>query len=124
MIERYAPHQYSMINQWFRDHKGENIPESFLPQTGFIVPGVAVGFLINTDCNVCFLEPFISNKNVTKELRTQALADIMVRLEREAYHLGYRVVYGISTAPTMIDHALTNNWINMGNMTVVAKELK
>lgn len=115
---------YEMINEWFKDRKGDSIPEAFIPPTGFIVPGVAAGFLIKTDCNVCFLEPFISNPKANKDLRKKALSDIMARLEIEASKLGYRFAYGVSTAPTMIDHALNQNWTSMGNMTVVAKELK
>lgn len=111
-----------MINQWYKDRKCDSLPEPFLPPTGFIVPGVAVGFLINTDCNICFLEPFISNPKASQELRSLALNDIMEHLEREASKLGYRFIYGIASAPTMIEHAVKRKWINMGNSTVLAKE--
>lgn len=124
MVERYKPHQYEMVNDWFKDRKGDSIPEPFLSPTGFIVPGVAVGFLIKTDCNVCFLEPFISNPKASKELRSIALNDIMEHLEREASKLGYRFIYGIATASTMIEYALKRGWTDMGNSTVLAKETK
>lgn len=123
MTERYKPQHYEMVNDWFKSRKGDSIPEQFLAPTGFIVPGVAVGFLIKTDCNVCFFEPFISNPKATTELRIKALDEIVTMLEREAANLGYRFVYGLATAPTMLEHGKNHGWVNIGNHTVIVKEL-
>jgi len=123
IVERYKPTQYEEINTWFKERKGDSIPEAFLSPTGFIVPGVAAGFLIKTDCNVCFLEPFISNPKAPKELRELALEGIVEALENEATKLGYRFCYGIATAPTMIEHGMKRDWVSMGQMTVIIKEL-
>jgi hypothetical protein len=125
MIERYTPHHYNMVNNWFKERKGDNIPEAFIPATGFVVPEIAAGFLIKTDCNVCFLEPFIANPNASSEVRDKAIVSILNNLEKEAIKLGFKYVYGISTAPTMIQRAEDNGWVNIGsNYTTLAKELK
>jgi hypothetical protein len=124
MTERYQPWMYDTVNDWFYQHKGDSIPEPLLAKTGFIVPGVAVGFLIQTDTDVCFLEPFISNPKASKELRQAGLAAIVDALEHEASRLGYRFVYGVATAPTMIEHGIGRGWVDMGDHKVIAKELK
>lgn len=124
MMKRYDPNMYDQINEWFRDHRGDSIPEALLSKVGFIVPGVAVGFLIQTDTDVCLFEPFISNPKVPSELRETSLAGIVESLELEASKLGYRFCYGIATAPTMIEHGVKRDWVVMGNYTVIAKELK
>lgn len=121
---RYTPDQYNEVNSWFKQHKGVDIPEQFLPPTGFVVSGIAAGFLIKTDCNVCFLEPFIANPKADKEVRSTAIASIVESLEKEAKSLGYRFIYGIATAPTMIKHGTDRGWLNMGDSTVIIKEIK
>lgn len=123
MMKRYDPAMYEQINEWFKDHKGDSIPEAMIPKVGFYVPGVAAGFLINTDTPICFLEPFISNPKAPKELRSKALEGIVECLEAEAVKLGYRYVYGISTAPTMLNLVKSKGWVDLGSQTVVAKEL-
>jgi hypothetical protein len=122
-MKRYTPDMYDQINDWFRSRKFDSIPSKFLSHTGFIVPGVAVGFLIETNTAVCFLEPFISNPKAPKELREKSLAGIVEALEQEASKLGYRFCYGIATSPTMIDHGLKRGWLDMGDYKVIVKEL-
>lgn len=115
---------YSDINAWFHERKGEYFPVKFLSGTGFIVPGVAVGFLIRTDANVGILEPFVSNPHAPEKERDEALNKILKKLVDHAKSLGYRAVFGFSTAQTMIDRALKQDFdILEINSTTVVKEL-
>ena len=67
----------------------------FLSDIGFVVPGVASGFLVTTNVNCCFLEPFISNPKAPKELRDKALKEILESLEDKASKIGIRLIYGV-----------------------------
>lgn len=124
-IRQFSMHDdYKDINSWFYSRKGEYFPIKFLSQTGFIVPGIAVGFLIKTDANVGILEPFISNPQAPEKERDEALNMILETLCNHARHIGYRAVFGFSTAQTMITRALKQDFeILEINSTTVVKEL-
>lgn len=124
-IRQFSIHDdYKDINAWFHERKGEYFPIKFLAQTGFIVPGVAVGFLIKTDAYVGILEPFISNPAAPEKERDEALNMILKKLTEHAKNIGYRAVFGFSTAQTMIDRALKQDFdILEINSTTVVKEL-
>lgn len=124
-IRQFSIHDdYKEINEWFYSRKGEYFPLKFLSQTGFIVPGVAVGFLIKTDVNVGILEPFISNPRAPEKERDEALNMILETLCNQAKSIGYRAVFGFSTAQTMLNRALKQDFdILETNSTTVVKEL-
>lgn len=116
---------YNEINSWYHERKGEDFPRRYLSPTGVIVPGVAVGFLIQTDAHFGILEPFISNPAASKEDRDTALIMILNKLTDMAKKIDYRVVYGFSTNPPMITRALSQGFeIQELNSTTVKKELK
>lgn len=123
MLRRYKLSDYEEVNSWFRKYKGNDFPKEHLAPTGFIVPGIAVGFLIKTDANCCFLEPFIANTDASPEDRDKALTQILTSLISEAKALDFNFIFGISTAPTMIERALKLGFQNEGVSTLVMKEV-
>lgn len=123
LMKRYDSSMYNEVSKWFKEHRGDNIPEDLLSEVGFIIPGVAVGFLIKTNTSMCLFEPFITNPEASKEDRDWALAFIVTCLEHEALRLGYKSCYGIATAPTMIEHGRKLGWRNRGPYIVITKEL-
>ena len=101
---KYTSEDFNQVRDWYNNRSLAPI-EDLLPQVGFIVPGIAAGFLMQTDTKCCILEPFISNPFAESLDRKDALDLIMGELILEAYRLGYNRIYGFSTRPSMIERA-------------------
>lgn len=115
---------YAMLRTWYVYRGKDAIPIDSLPKVGFIINGVAAGFLMQTDTKSCILEPFISNPNKSVEERDNALTGLLDRLVKEAKLLGYTHVFGFSTSPTMIKRAHNQGFKTIEISEVVCKELK
>lgn len=121
----FKDEDYTEINTWYHERKGENFPKTHLSHTGIIIPGVAVGFLIQTDANFGILEPFISNPAASKDDRDRALTMILNTLTDLAKVMDYQIIYGFSTSRPMVDRAISQGFeIQELNSTTVVKRLK
>lgn len=110
----YVPEQhFAQVLRWFELFGETMIPEA-LPQTGYIVPGVAAGFLYRTDSSVCWLESLIANKDVPKEERTRALDVVVVALTRDAKKLGFKTLLGSTQLEAVVKRAQRLGWSYMG----------
>lgn len=120
---KYSPEDFEAIQSWYKSRDMAPL-EDLIPKIGFIVPGVAAGFMMQTDTKCCILEPFISNPLVDSEKRKEALDLIMGELILEAFQLGYNRIYGFSTVPSMVNRALKWGFKTVEkNSTTVCKEL-
>jgi len=123
-LRRFHMDDFTDLNSWYYRRKGENFPMRYLSPTGVIVPGVAAGFLIQTDAHFGILEPFISNPEASKEDRDRALHMILERLTSMAKKIDYKVIYGFSTNKIMLDRAISQGFeIQELNSTTVKKVL-
>jgi hypothetical protein len=96
-----------------------------LPKTGYIVPGIAAGFVMLTDCNSCILEPFIANPYTFAEDREEALKEILSKLCDAAKDMGYTRVFGFSTNLKMVWRAQKIGFkVIETNQLTVMKEFK
>lgn len=122
MIRPIIPRDYDMISQWYQDRNME-YPKT-MPKDGFIIEGVAAGFLVNTDSGFAILEPFISNRNSSPEARSEALGVILRELVDYAAKAGYKAVYGFSTSLSMLKRAKHLGFNECDTkLTAVMKEL-
>ena len=69
---------YRMLCSWWAKRDMAPIPEDMIPTFGLVVDNIAAGFIIVTDCNLGFLEFYISNKDAQKIERDLAL-DLITR---------------------------------------------
>lgn len=94
------------VNDWLRerDHKHTLLMED-LPELGFIEPEIAVGFLAQAECKTCFLEGFVTNPKILKELRFDAVAKIIEALLKQAKRLNFKRVIGLTHNESLIRHA-------------------
>lgn len=90
------------INNWLRARGDKNLDLDFLPPQGFIVPGVAAGFLMTTNANIAFLEHFVSNSAAKREERADALDQIAKILIRAAEGSGIRMIMAITKHPNIV----------------------
>lgn len=117
-MRRYEREDFNMIKEW------SSVPLTILPKTGLIVPNVAAGFLVSTDTNYCFLEPFIGNPKADKEERDIALFTIIDGLIDEAKRLGFDLVFGVLSHPKMIERGLKRGFVKIiGNQQIIGRKL-
>lgn len=120
---KYVDEDFKSIIEWY-DSRHIRPAQDMIPPTGFIVPGIAAGFLMRTDTSACILEPFIANPRANKHDRDRALNSIMNDLIHEAKELGYDRVFGFSSHERMIERAVSHGFIVVEESTTVVKELK
>ena len=124
-VRRYTSEDYTTLCTWFHERNMIPVQESFLPKVGFVVPGLAMGFLVQTDAGFCIIEPFISNKSSSNEDRDMALNVIVEVLTATAKQMGYKGIFGFSTSLPMIRRVLKQGYIvNEVNSSTVFKELQ
>lgn len=102
--QRYTVGHFSEVSTWY-EARGVRITPDSLSHTGFIVPGIAAGFLMLTDTSACILEPFIANPEATAEERDDALNTIIAKLILEAKAMKFKRIFGFSNNPPMLKRA-------------------
>lgn len=120
---KYVDEDFYSIIEWY-EARHTRPAQDMIPPTGFIVPGIAAGFLMRTDTSACILEPFIANPHANKQDRDRALNSIMKDLLDEARSLGYDRVFGFSSHERMIERAVSHGFTIVEESTTVVKELK
>lgn len=94
-----------------------------LPGTGYIYPGVAVGFLYCTDSQVAIIDMFLANPDTDAFTRRRALDAITEHLLSAATILGAKYVKCDSSNPAIISRALKFGFKETGQHTSLFKEL-
>lgn len=72
-VRRYKPQDITSVNKWLRRHGQATAQPETIPSTGFIVPGVAVGFVRDCETGVGMIDSYASNSLVSSETRHKAL---------------------------------------------------
>ncbi len=119
----YEPElHFEQVLQWLR-MRGESASPEALPKTGYIVPGVAAGFLYRTDSSIAWIDSLVASKERTREERSQALDAIVEALRQEARRAGFKSILGYTLQPVVVDRALRLGWeyVRGGYHLVVVK---
>lgn len=124
MIRRYEKSDFGEVKGWFDARGIDHIREPLLPDIGFIEPGVAAGFLYQTDSGVCILEGFVTNKDAEGPLRNKALNEVISECMRTAKELGFQKVCAFSLDDSIIARAHKNDFKSSSGFTLLAKEIK
>lgn len=104
---------YKTIVKWWLDHDQIPCPINLLPNIGFIVDELVVGFLYQTDSSVCFIECVVGDKNGNKDKRKKALLDLGEMLVNTAKEMNFKKVCFHSVHPSVIDTALNLQFKNL-----------
>lgn len=122
LSRKYSNEDLGTILGWFKDRNIE-LDASYIPKLGFIVPGVAAGFLMETNTKACILEPFIANPKTNSEQRNYAITVIMGDLINAAKSLGYTRIFGFASHRRMVSRAITWGFVKVEDSVTVVKEL-
>jgi hypothetical protein len=94
-----TPGDWPEVAAWYRIRGDDAPPLDMMPASGAIVPGVAAGYMYQTNSKMCMLEGFITNPLASPEERSAAIDEIARALIAKAEQLGFTYIL-----------ALTDNW--------------
>ncbi len=104
--ERWNPATHGpVVSEWIRARGlGENAGDlSLLPTSGFVIGGIAVGFIYLTNSRLAFMDGFMTDPTSDRRERDLALDLLIVALFDEARELGYTAVAGTTSAQPLAD---------------------
>src|SRR5258705_9376147 len=97
-VDRYDPlKHYLTFASWYAPRVATVVGPEFLPKVGFVVPGVAMGFLYQTDSAVAHIEGLVANPKVSGEDRLRAIDEVVHAIIGEARKLGFKVLQGTTS---------------------------
>ena len=103
----------SQINAWYKARGVHPLGPGQARMTGYIVDGVAAGFLMQTDAEVAYLENMVSNPAADPRTASRAIDIITSALMARARALGFKQVAAItqhaSVARRAQRHAMTRH---------------
>lgn len=111
------------VNAWYRAHGQPIIPPSAFPQTGFISPGVAAGFLYGTDGGFALIEGYVSRPGCGPKKRHAALNEITNALVESAQEQGFTHVVAICRDTAIEKRAARHRFRPIGRYAVYAREM-
>lgn len=100
VVRAFLPSDYSLLANWWRDWELPVAPIEFLPtDSGLIVMSgflpVCAGFLYQLgDTPMFWIESVVSNPNVEKEVRTEALGHLIGGLADKAKEMDCELLMG------------------------------
>jgi hypothetical protein len=114
---------FETVRSWM-EARGEAITLDALPQTGFIIPGKAAGFLYKTDSSVAMIEGLVAAPGVEREARDQAVDAIVQAVIAEAQRLGFKTLTGTTVLEAVVKRAERNGFVYVGgNFHVIIRPL-
>jgi hypothetical protein len=119
----YSHGFYPEVASWFTARSLPIPSHHSLPTNGFIVPGVAAGFLYLTDSDVSILDCFISNPKTTEVERDEALDSIAHHLIACASLHDTKILICNTTLKAIKDRAVFLGFTDTGTHFALAKEL-
>jgi hypothetical protein len=122
-VEHFSFSHYRELADWFKRREMAVPALEDLPKVGFVIPGVAAGFLVQTDTPGAELDFFISNPEKGRRHRALALDSIVESLTAHAKSLGYRFLKCSSQINTIRKRARYSGFRELGDFSCFIKEL-
>lgn len=123
IAERIEKHHWQEICLWYTGH-GQPIPDrELMPETGFMVQGLAAGFLYVTDSKLGIIEFLISNPDSNKEERDRAIDLVVKRLEIEAIDWDIKGIFITTNVGSVMKRALKHEYESVGQLTGFYKRI-
>ena len=110
-VERFQPDlHYATFCAWTRWYEMTPLPIQFLPQSGFVVDGIAMGFMYRTDSKMALIENLAANPMVARETVTLGLDAVVSAIADEGRSLGFEVLIGYTNVKAIIERALRHGF--------------
>lgn len=122
-IRRYCDKDYIIVSSWYRERNMNPIPKDILPPTGFVVPDIACCYLYNAEGKLAIFDGCITNPNMGRKDRIEALDLIMKHLLLEAKSLGCKTALSLVQHPTMKQVCQRARFSDIGEYQMFSKEL-
>lgn len=123
MVRHFTPEDLPWINGWLAAREEKPLTMEALPKIGFIVPGVAVSFLYQTDTTMCMFHAQVTNPAALGRERFLAYRACQRACALAALKLGFKVWIGWSDNATVISVAKTRGAQATGPYTFLAGAL-
>jgi hypothetical protein len=115
---------FEEILRWNQARK-EVLTADILPQTGYIIPGKAAGFLYRTDSAVAWIENLVASPGLSREERSQAIDAIVKAVSTEARRLGFKMLLGYTVLDAVVKRAQRLGFSHAeGNFQLVVLQLQ
>lgn len=122
-MREYEPEDYPQICQWLSMRDKAPVLERFIPESGFIVDGVAVGFFILMSNRCGILDFFVSNPSADRDARRSAFSMIIAELIEVSRELDCEMVFGNTQNGSMKRLVLSNGFKSIGNFECFCLEV-
>lgn len=106
---------YATLQAWWAKRGFADVARSLLPATGFIVDGVAAGFVYKTDSDICVFEMAIANPDATPADRQAALFAVSNAAIEWATNAGFKRMH-CSTKNSSVLEKLRIRGFQMGEI--------
>jgi|TARA_R100000005_G_C4990993_1_gene198394 hypothetical protein len=114
-IRRLTSEDYSTLVKWWDAWKWQAPPQTFLPDTGFIVEkndiGIVAGYIYMTNSKAALLEWVISNPDYRESDRKDAIELLIQAVERVLQDQGIVHVFTIGRNKHLINTHKKLGWI-------------
>ncbi len=98
----YQPSDLPELNRWYAAHGEPPLALALLPPTGYVVEGVAAGFLYRTDApGLVLVDGLVTSPDAPIRARARALAEIVERIVALARDEGASRVVGFTRSRGM-----------------------
>ena len=90
---------YELLSKWWKDWEWPIIPKEFLPNNGLIIKEkesnklLCAAFLYSTDSKYCWIDWYISNKKITRDLRKEGLKFLIEKMGELAKKKGFLAAF-------------------------------
>jgi len=122
MVERFQPKDLGVINEWAQAQGvGGDIAGPHLPAVGAIVPGVACGFLYQTDSAISFIDNLLANPNAKLREMSKAVDVIVEYLTSYATSVGCQDIVVITRRRSVARRAVKLGFHHVGQRTMLTK---
>ena len=114
----------AQLDAWYLAHGYGHLRPGELPATGFLVEGVAAGFLYRTDSDTVILEGFITNPAATAAERYQALEQVHAALVAAAKQSGARRLLALTADDSLKQRAQEHGFASLGMFELLELNLR
>jgi len=112
---------YKTIDDWYLS-RGQNTLRQF-PKLGYIMPGVAAGFVYQTDSDICLVEGFVSNPKAPARKVFKAFDSITIACLKTSGAMGYTRVFAFTQKRSIKSLALRHCFTSRGDFMIFEKEM-